>query len=351
MNKETKRNTAFLGLSLLAIAAGVFAGLSFYKSKQPATETPVRSPLEAMAPALSPPQKMADIPIGSDTLYHVSPASTGSLSQEKTVDLHIQENQTAIITMPEKDSAYLAAGDYVLPMNSKGENIEAIGEIITIGKPLGLQSRDTVDVIIAFSAPDKTVLDQIEKGKIYSQDKSATVARLPAESIVKDKDGTEYVWELVKDNNGTATIKKTPAGVTFRSEFYVVMTPVFGGTNIYILNPDKNLREDRRIFYDKSKPFNPVYKTPAGDMAEKVYAAVKEKQKVELEDYTLTQPGGYTQAAPPQPSPGDEQTGNAAEASPPASPCSGGAEECTVWTPPQGSVQLPAPMPDPLPVH
>lgn len=343
----------FFAIGLLVVAAGVFTGLFYYKSKQAQPVSPVISPLEAMTPVLQPPQKMADIPISSDTLYHVSAASTGSMSYEKTVGLKIEVNKTATLRMTEEESKHMAAGDYVLPMDKKGNVVEAIGEITTIGKPLGAQAQDTVDVIIAFSALDEGIISSITQGRIYSQDKNANAARLPKEAIINGDDGQDYVWELDKIVNDSATIKKTSAGVTARSEFYVAISPVFGGTNIYILNPDRTLREGSRILYDKSEPFNPVYKTPAGDQAHRVLEVVQQKQKEDLEDYILTRPGGYTQAAPPQPAPPAEgtQTGAAADVQPPASSCSGGAEECKVWTPPPGSVQLPAPMPDPLPVH
>ncbi len=276
--------------------------------------------------------------------YIASPASTGSLIHEKKIAFQSIKNGTGLLTLPESDIGFIKTGDYVLTYDSAGTVLDVIGEVSSLSKPLMEKDAEKFTLGIALSTLDKNLMDKIASGKIFSLEKLANAPRLSPAALIDGPDGTPHVWEILETVNGT-TIKQSPANITARTDDYVVITPIFGNSNIYILQPDDRLKDGASIKIEKTM-YAPPNVTKADIMAKTIYDAIAKKQAKNLDDYLHTRPGGQTQGIPAaQP----EQAGN----SPATTSCgSGGTEGPSCenpddWTPRQGVMQLPAPLPTP----
>lgn len=338
--KTIKIALMFLGI----IAVGFASGLFFYQSSKPTPEPAVQSPFESLTQSgkeKSP--KQTPIVIDGEP-YTASPASRGSLTHEKDIVFQSIKNGLGLITLPETDIGPIKIGDYVLVYDSHSKVLDVIGEVSSLSKPLMQKDAGKITIGVALSTLDKSLLDNITTGKIFSKDIIGKAPRLPHSAIVNGPDGTPHVWEIHEGANGT-TIQQSPANITSKTDNYVVITPIFGNSNIYILNPDNRLKDGASLKIEKTL-YSPPGQTKADMMAKTIYDAIAKKQAENLDDYIHTRPGGQTQ--------GTEMAQPEPEGLPPApNACGGGnaegpsCENPDDWTPRQGVMQLPAPLPTP----
>ena len=94
-------------------------------------------------------------------------------------------------------------------------------------------------------------------------------------------------------SNGPTSVTKKLANIILESDEYVVITPEFGGSNIYILDPDGKLK-DKATIKIKDTLYAPAENTEEKAIAENFYASLKDKANTEVENYVYTTPGGHT---------------------------------------------------------
>jgi hypothetical protein len=269
----------------------------------------------------------------NDHIYNVSYPSVGTLIKTKDIKFDTIKGGMGTLSLMDDDVGIITTGDYVVLHDKNDEILPAIGEVTSVGKGFMDKAKNQTNLTVAFSALDANTIQEISSGKIFGIDEKADAPRLPASSIFKDEDGQEFVWE-VRENDGAKSAIKTPANIIYRTQDYVVITPTFGTSNIYILNPDDKLTDGILIQFEKT-PYAPPEKTQAQVIAEKIYKDIEDVAKTGVHNYVYTRPGGQSAdpaAASTQPG------GGGCAADPNTGPsCSANNRPAT------GSIQLPMP--------
>ena len=237
-------------LAAKIIVAGVVAGW-YYKGNEDRLKAKAAQLAESFKPQ----------PKENLTLYTLSPPSRGVFIEKISTPLSVRENGVAYIVLEEEQAKGIRSGQNVILYDAQNQILNATGQVISSAYGTDSNSdKITADIKVqtAWNVPRETVA----RGDIIVQ-REAGAARLPFIALQTDpSDKKEYVWESVRDYDGSHKAYKKPATVTRRNNEMVVIDVPYTSSNVFILNPDKNLQDGQKInavevFY--SPPSEPSY--------------------------------------------------------------------------------------------
>lgn len=335
---KTPRNPLLPSLALLVVVlAGALVGYGFYKKNSQATQPPLNVAQKSILQddGIQPTTQESQAPspvVIKGKVYKTSAASVGNLRLFTDITFDSISTNMGLSSIPDDDATFIKPGDLVRLFDSSGKKLGFIGEVTSIGKGLMEQSAKLTIITTLFLTQNPDDLAKIHSAQIINYNEETSIPRLPKEAIVKDSAGVRFVWEIVQ-GQGPVSVRKKPANITVESDEYVAITPEFGGSNIYILNPDDKL-QDLAIITVANIPYAPKPETEEKTIARKYYSAMGESAQVSVENYIHTRPGGQT-ADPNAPTPkGQSSSCGSPEAS----------FVCEKEKPPmQGVMQLPMP--------
>jgi len=221
-------------VAILIAAAGMATGY-FFKKENISIEMP-----EIAVPKISEtisPEKTSI----NNTVYDVSPPSRGPAIEVFSVDITPVDNKAEIQVDSSRTMGKIQPGQYVLLYKADGSLLEILGETTEV-----VDTRDGKTLIRMNLNGDTAVSsdDAIRGDIILSSMKDAQ--RLPLSTIVNDKDGKPHIWEVLsKDDAQFARYK--PANILARTYNFVTVEQPDSVSNVYILNPDANLRDGQKI--------------------------------------------------------------------------------------------------------
>lgn len=335
MTDAPRKNLLYFLLVFVVVIIGIASGFFLYQKNLHNTPSYVGADGQTASDHKAPDIKQSELAINNH-FYTASPASTGNFRLFIDSQFDTIKDNIGVITLKDSIATHVKIGDFVRLFDKGGKKLGFIGEVSSVGKGMMEQNTDKTIVAVSFLTQSPDDLAKINSAKIISYNEQADVPRLPFSAIARKPSEAAYVWELVT-SNGPISIKKSLANIILESDEYVVITPEFGGSNIYLLNPDDRLKDGATIKI-KDTLYAPAEHTEEKYIAEKFYADVKDKAKKDVEDYVYTTPGGHTQG--PQP---DNNPGNTGLTQGGCAPSTGGLE-CEKEKPPmQGVMQLPLP--------
>lgn len=251
------RNHILIGIvAALAVIGGLLVGLYFHN--QNTISRPTDSSVAQTAP-------IAKIEKNSN-LYDISPPSRGSFSETISIDLQsVNQNQASAI-IPSERAGQIKTGQNVLLYRADGMLLEIMGGITSI-EP----ADDKTSLSMIINADAEHPATQATRGEIIIANNNSA-QRLPLSSLSTDADGNNLLWEVLKNTDGTQSVKSQKANVVSRTyDFIVIEQPDFT-SNVYVLNPDTTLADGQEI-----QTRTVLYAAPAETAEMKVLRAIDDR--------------------------------------------------------------------------
>lgn len=295
MTPTTSRILIGTIVALVVVTAGFVAGLHFHEKRnffKPATLI-----------SQSPPEKNA--PLANMITYEISPPSLGVMLETYAVNITPNGN-IARIELPTVDAEKIKTGQKVFLFDQNGEMLNSMGTVMGI-MPSGnftlveLNLRNNPDVWPG----------AVTRGKIII-DRNPNAFRLPYSALSRNEGGETFVWEVTNDANGTYTVKYKPVEIKSTNDAVFSIQTDHQSSNLFILNPDTNLRNGQTINVRKFlyKPPSQLEDARIQSIVEKRIKQIEDKKVLPELDPVPVGDGGDTSGA------GEgacEQSGNAAQ--------------------------------------
>jgi hypothetical protein len=246
-------------VAFVVMVAGFAVGLNFYESKNSSKETHFTSSTEAT-------DNTAE---ANNTIYEISPPSLGLMLETYTINLS-PDGSIARIEIPLSDLVKIRPGQKVFLYDKNGELKDSLGSIIGAA-PYGDVAMVEIDLR---DNPDVSPLD-IARAKIIL-DRNQNAFRLPFSSLSRNEKGETFVWEVSEDIGGRNTVKYKPIEILASNDaiFTIQIDPQ--SSNLFILNPDANLRDGQEINVRKF-----LYQAPSQYEDARI-ASVVERRKFQI---------------------------------------------------------------------
>lgn len=237
------RVLAGIAAAIIIAAAGVAGG---YYAFRTGWSLPASPPLQDRDAAASPVQA-EEQHRPNVTTYDASPPSRGSVLRTVGLNVRRQENGRFLGGMiPMSQAGEIAQGQRALLYGPDGA-LADIGATVSSIAPEKAGGDYASVILIADEEPspqragDDSNLNNAERAEIILQ-RETGAQRLPLSAIVR-KNGEPYLWEVLKMDNGTrkAYLKRT--NLLMSSAGMVVVHMPASVSNVFILNPDGELRD------------------------------------------------------------------------------------------------------------
>lgn len=238
-------------MAFVIVVLGVAAG---FQIKQKMSDTPSSTPVTRET-------LKADIPVNHNT-YEISPPSRGVMLDTFPIDI-VPQGYSASVTVPAGIGADIKTGQRVFLYRDDGVLLDSLGEVKAI-EP----QADTINVRIDLSHNTEIPSDTIAKGKIIiSREKD--VPRLPYSALLRNEKAENYIWEVVKNSDGTHTAFYKRANVIGGNDLVFVINQGMTSSNVFILNPDGALHDGQKINVREY-----MYKPPSQNEDQRILAHV-----------------------------------------------------------------------------
>ena len=194
------------------------------------------------APSTSPVTRetlRADIPANHNT-YEISPPSRGVMLDTFPVNI-VPEGAAANVTLPSREASDIKTGQKVFLYREDGVLLDTLGEVTAITK-----ASDTITARIDLSHNPEISPTRIAKGKIILN-REKDVPRLPYSALLRNEKAENHIWEVVENSDGTHTAYYKRADVVGGNDVVFAINPGMTSSNVFILNPDGELRDGQKI--------------------------------------------------------------------------------------------------------
>ncbi len=193
------------------------------------------------------------------TVYDASPASRGAVLRTASLEVRRQENGRFLGGMiPMSQAGEIAKGQRVLLYGSNGA-LSDLGATVSSITPETSNNQYASVILLADDEPspqragDETILNDAQRAEIILQ-RETGAQRLPLSAVVK-KNGEPYLWEAVKASDGTRKVYFKRTNLLMNNAGMVVIDTPGSVSNVFILNPDADLRDGdtvtiRDIYYE-----------------------------------------------------------------------------------------------------
>jgi hypothetical protein len=255
-------------VAFVVIAAGFAIGLKFHEKRASLkTGTSGSSPATFSA---------GDLLTENNTTYEVSPPSNGRMIETYAINI-TPEGPMTRVEIPSADSANIKSGQRVFLYAQNGELKDSLGTVTAI-----IPNDDKALVEIDLQDNPDVSPKEITAGKIILEH-NQNAFRLPFSSLSRNEKGETFVWEVSEGTDGNNIVRYKPIEILARNEsvFTIQIDPA--SSNLFVLNPDENLRDGQPI---KMRKF--LYQAPSQYEDTRI-ASLVEKKKLLIEQHKQLQ--------------------------------------------------------------
>lgn len=241
MSKQSRILTGTV-IALLVIGAGVAFGYYIYTHKNAASSVPKIAAAEKPEPNFN--------------TYEISPPSRATTIETREVEINPADDK-ASVTIPKQQAGDIKTGQRVLLYGENGVLIDTLGEVTAIKEGVE-ELAGSIVVEMKLNSDDKVDAGAAKVAKIITK-RLPNSARLPLNALVRNEKDEPYVWEAVENADGTTTAYYKRANVAATTYEYFVIVPEIHQSGIFILNPDKKLRDGEKINISRINYTPPPY--------------------------------------------------------------------------------------------
>jgi hypothetical protein len=260
-------------VAFVIVAAGLAAGFQIKKQN----DRPVPVTRETLK---------ADIAPNHNT-YEVSPPNRGLLLDTYPVEI-TPEGPVALVKVPAKEAADVKTGQKVFLYRADGLLLDSLGEVIGIDQGSG-KDADFITVRIDIEDNPDVAPEKVAKGKIIVN-REQDASRLPYSALLRNEKGETYIWEAEENQDGTYTAYYKRVNVTGGNDVVFTIVPSMMTSNLFILNPDGNLRDGQKINVNKF-----LYQAPSQYEDQRI-AMISEQRKRHLQMNASAENAAYNSA-------------------------------------------------------
>lgn len=230
-------------VALVVIGAGFTAGLRFHDS---------RNSLRPAQPLAEKDTGIKDASsAGNNATYEISPPSHGLMLETYVINIS-STGRIARVEIPAPDAEKIKTGQKVFLYDQNGEILDSMGTIVGV-MPSGNFALLEIDLL---HNPDVSP-QNVSRGKIIV-DRNMNAFRLPFSALSRNEKGETFVWEAAPNSSGTHSVKYKKIELQASNDNVFAIQLDQQSSNIFILNPDSNLRDGQKVNVRKF-----LYKPPS----------------------------------------------------------------------------------------
>lgn len=280
-------------VAMVVIAAGFAAGLGFHEKRHIfKNAAPQKQPAESAVNA-------------NTATYEISPPSLGLMLDTYAVNI-ASEGPFARIEVPGADGEKIKTGQKVFLFDQNGEMLDSMATV------MGIMPSDNVTFVeIDLRNNPDVPPSAIARGKIIVG-RNLDAFRLPYSALARNEKGETFVWEVTGDVNGESVAKFKPIEIKSGNDTVFSIQPDQRSSNLFILNPDANLRDGQKVNVRKFlyTPPSPYEDARIESIVESRIRQIRDQQELFALDLLPPSPAGEQSQTP---SSSCAQSGNAAQ--------------------------------------